>query len=178
DAITRLQQKGAVVSPASIAHADDIVAVYSHLSFGDAAAYHARTIESRPQDYTKPVRLRIELSRYVLAEDYVRAMRGKAVITSEVDRALDNVDVLALPALAIPAPPIGATTVPIKGGTDLARPLMLRCTQAFNVSGHPAISIPCGKSRDGMPIGLQSVGHKGRTPALVQAALAIEAALQ
>jgi aspartyl-tRNA(Asn)/glutamyl-tRNA(Gln) amidotransferase subunit A len=178
DAITRLQQKGAVVSPASIAHADDIVAVYSHLSFGDAAAYHARTIESRPQDYTKPVRLRIELSRYVLAEDYVRAMRGKAVITSEVDRALDNVDVLALPALAIPAPPIGATTVPIKGGTDLGRPLMLRCTQAFNVSGHPAISIPCGKSRDGMPIGLQLVGHKGRTPALVQAALAIEAALQ
>lgn len=177
DTIVKLQQKGAVVSAASIAHADDIVAVYSHLSFGDAAAYHARTIESRPQDYTKPVRLRIEMARYVLAEDYVRAMHGKAVITQEVDRALDGVDVLALPALAIPAPPIGAATMRIKGGSDLTRSLMLRCTQAFNVSGHPAISLPCGTSRDGMPIGLQLVGHKGRTPALVQAALAIEAAI-
>ena len=177
DTIIKLQQKGAAVSPASIAHAGDIVAVYSHLSFGDAAAYHARTIESRPQDYTKPVRLRIEMARYVLAEDYVRAMRGKAVISEEVDRALDGIDVLALPSLAIPAPPIGASTMPIKGGSDATRSLMLRLTQAFNVSGHPAISIPCGKTRDGMPIGLQLVGHKGRTPALVQAALAVEAAI-
>jgi aspartyl-tRNA(Asn)/glutamyl-tRNA(Gln) amidotransferase subunit A len=175
--IEQLQRSGAGVSPASIAHAEDIVAVYSHISFGDAAAYHARTIESRPQDYTKPVRLRIEMARYVLAEDYVRAMRGKAVIARAVDRALEAVDLLALPALAIPAPPIGATTMPIKGGTDLTRALMLRLTQPFNVSGHPAISIPCGKTRDGMPIGLQLVGHKGRTPALVQAALAIEAAI-
>ena len=176
-AIEQLQRHGAVVSSASIAHAADIVAVYSHLSFGDAAEYHARTIESRPQDYTKPVRLRIEMARYVLAEDYVRAMRGKAIIAAEVDRALDGVDVLALPALAIPAPPIGANVMPIKGGSDLTRALMLRCTQAFNVSGHPAISIPCGRTRDGMPIGLQLVGHKGRTPALVQAALAVEAAI-
>jgi aspartyl-tRNA(Asn)/glutamyl-tRNA(Gln) amidotransferase subunit A len=175
--IERLQQHGAVVSPASIPHADDIVPVYSHISFGDAAAYHARTIESRPQDYTKPVRLRVELARYVLAEDYVRAMRGRDVITKEVDGALDSVDVLALPSLAIPAPPAGAATMPIKGGSDLTRALMLRCTQAFNVSGHPAISIPCGKTRDGLPIGLQLVGHKGRTPALVQAALAVEAAI-
>ena len=175
--IERLQQNGAVVSAATIAHADDIVPVYSHISFGDAAAYHARTIETRPQDYTAPVRLRIEMARYVLAEDYVRAMQGKAVITRDVDRALEGVDVLALPALAIPAPPIGATTMPIKGGSDLTRALMLRLTQPFNVSGHPAISIPCGKTRDGMPIGLQLVGHKGRTPALVQAALAIEAAI-
>ena len=176
--LDRLQQQGAVVSSASLPHAEDIVAIYSHISFGDAAEYHARTIESRPQDYTRPVRLRVEMARYVLAEDYVRAMRGKDVIAREVDRALDQVDVLALPALAIPAPPIGATTMPIKGGSDLTRALMLRCTQAFNVSGHPAISLPCGTSRDGMPIGLQLVGHKGRTPALVQAALAIEAAIK
>ena len=175
DVIELLRREGAVVSSRSLAHADDIVAVYSHLSFGDAAAYHAHTIETRPQDYTRPVRLRIEMARYVLAEDYVRAMRGKAVIASEVDRALDAVDVLALPSLAIPAPPIGAATMPIKSGSDLTRALMLRCTQAFNVSGHPAISIPCGKTRDGMPVGLQLVGHKGRTPALVQAARAVEA---
>jgi aspartyl-tRNA(Asn)/glutamyl-tRNA(Gln) amidotransferase subunit A len=177
DTIALLQQKGATVVDVALPHADDMAAIYLHLVFGDAAEYHARTLRSRPQDYTKPVRLRLEMARYVLAEDYIRALRGKALIAREVDRALDGVDALVLPALAIPAPPIGAQTMPVKGGSDAVRTLMLRCTQPFNLSGHPAISIPCGHSRDGLPIGFQLVGHKGRTPALVQAALAAEAAL-
>lgn len=175
--IEKLQQRGATVTEVDVPHAADMAAIYLHLVFGDAAEYHARTLVSRPQDYTTPVRLRLEMARYVLAEDYIRALRGKAVISREVTRALEGVDVLALPALAIPAPPLGAATMPVKGGQDQVRALMLRCTQPFNLSGHPAISIPCGKTRHGMPIGLQLVGHKGRTPALVQAALAAEAAI-
>ena len=177
DTIAKLQQRGATVSDTSVPHAADMAAIYLHLVFGDAAEYHARTLLTRPQDYTGPVRLRLEMARYVLAEDYIRALRGKALIAREVDRALEDVDVLVLPALAIPAPPLGAQTMPVKGGTDAVRTLMLRCSQPFNLSGHPAISIPCGKTRDGLPIGLQLVGHKGRTPALVQAALAAEAAI-
>jgi aspartyl-tRNA(Asn)/glutamyl-tRNA(Gln) amidotransferase subunit A len=177
DTIAKLQQKGASVVDVSVPHAADMAAIYLHLVFGDAAEYHARTLDSRPQDYTPPVRLRLEMARYVLAEDYIRALRGKSVIAGEIDRALDGVDGLVLPALAIPAPPLGATTMPVKGGADAVRTLMLRCSQPFNLSGHPAISIPCGRTRDGLPIGLQLVGHKGRTPALVQAALAAEAAI-
>ena len=70
-----------------------MAAIYLHLVFGDAAEYHARTLAARPQDYTTPVRLRLEMARYVLAEDYIRALRGKALIAREVDRALDGVDV-------------------------------------------------------------------------------------
>jgi aspartyl-tRNA(Asn)/glutamyl-tRNA(Gln) amidotransferase subunit A len=176
-AIDRLAHLGARIVDVTLPHADDMAAIYLHLVFGDAAEYHARTLVSRPQDYTTPVRLRLEMARYVLAEDYIRAVRGKALIAHEVDRALSEVDVLALPALAIPAPPLGAATMPVKGGADAVRALMLRCTQPFNLSGHPAISLPCGTTRDRMPIGLQLVGHKGRTPALVQAALAVEAAI-
>ena len=175
DTIERLQQRGATVSDVAVPHAIDMAAIYLHLVFGDAAEYHARTLVSRPQDYTTPVRLRLEMARYVLAEDYIRALRGKALIAREVDRALDGVDALVLPALAIPAPPLGAQTMPVKGGPDQVRTLMLRCSQPFNLSGHPAISLPCGRTRDNLPIGLQLVGHKGRTPALVQAALAVEA---
>jgi aspartyl-tRNA(Asn)/glutamyl-tRNA(Gln) amidotransferase subunit A len=175
--LERVQLVGAVISNVTVPHADDMAAIYLHLVFGDAAEYHARALESRQQDEAAPVRLRLEMARYVLAEDYIRALRGKALIAQEVDRALDGVDVLALPALAVPAPPIGATTMPVKGGSDAVRTLMLRCSQPFNLSGHPAISIPCGRSRDGLPIGIQLVGKKGRTPALVQAALAVEAAL-
>jgi Asp-tRNA(Asn)/Glu-tRNA(Gln) amidotransferase A subunit family amidase len=177
DTIALLQQKGASVTEVAVPHAADMAAIYLHLVFGDAAEYHARTLMTRPQDYTPPVRLRLEMARYVLAEDYIRSLRGKSLIAQEVDRALDGVDVLVLPSLAVPAPPLGAVTMPVKGGPDAVRTLMLRCSQPFNLSGHPAISIPCGRNRDNMPIGLQLVGRKGRTPALVQAALAAEAAI-
>jgi aspartyl-tRNA(Asn)/glutamyl-tRNA(Gln) amidotransferase subunit A len=172
--IERFKQLGATVTEVALPHAEYIATVYLHLVFGDAAEYHARTLESRPQDYTPNVRMRLEMARYVLAEDYIRALRGKALVANEVERALTGVDALICPALSIPAPPIGAATVPVKGGADAVRTLMLRCTQPFNLSGHPAIALPCGETPAGLPIGLQLVGHKGRTPALVQAALAVE----
>ena len=172
--IDLLRRQGATVTEVALPHAGDIATVYLHLVLGDAAEYHARTLESQPQDYTPNVRLRLEMARYVLAEDYIRALRGKAIIAAEVDRALQGVDTLICPALAIPAPPIGAATMPVKGGNEAVRTLMLRCTQPFNVSGHPAISLPCGKTPARLPIGVQLVGHKGRTAALVQAALAVE----
>jgi aspartyl-tRNA(Asn)/glutamyl-tRNA(Gln) amidotransferase subunit A len=175
--IELLRGYGATIKDVALPHANDIATVYLHLVFGDAAEYHAPTLESRPQDYTPNVRLRLQLARYVLAEDYIRALRGKAVITAEVDQALHGVDALLCPALAIAAPPIGAATVPVKGGSEAVRAVMLRCTQPFNLSGHPAISLPCGKTPGGLPVGLQLVGHKGRTPALIQAALAVEKGL-
>lgn len=172
--IELLRRQGATVTEVTLPHAGDIATVYLHLVLADAAEYHARTLESQPQDYTPNVRLRLEMARYVLAEDYIRALRGKVIIATEVDRALQGVDALICPALAIPAPPIGATMMPVKGGNEAVRTLMLRCTQPFNVSGHPAISLPCGKTPARLPIGVQLVGHKGRTAALVQAALAVE----
>jgi aspartyl-tRNA(Asn)/glutamyl-tRNA(Gln) amidotransferase subunit A len=173
-AIEVLRSKGAAIREVALPHANEIATVYLHLVLADAAEYHARTLESRPQDYTPNVRARLEMARYVLAEDYIRALRGKTIIATEVDRALHGIDVLVCPALSIPAPPIGAATMPVKGGNEAVRTLMLRCTQPFNVSGHPAISLPCGTTPAKLPVGLQLVGHKGRTPALVQAALAVE----
>lgn len=175
--IEALRAAGAIVSDVAIPHATDMPAIYLHLVFGDAAEYHARTLASRPEDYTPNVRLRLEMARYVLAEDYIRAERGKELIAHEVGRALDGVDALVLPALAIPAPPIGAPTMPVKGGPEAVRTLMLRCSQPFNLSGHPAVSLPCGVTSTGLPIGLQLAGHKGKTLALMQAALTVERAI-
>jgi aspartyl-tRNA(Asn)/glutamyl-tRNA(Gln) amidotransferase subunit A len=176
-AVELLRQQGAKISTAAIPHAHDIAAIYLHLVLADAAAYHAASLQRRPHAYTDNVRVRLEMGRHVLAEDYVRAARGRSVITQEVEAALSGVDALILPGLAVEAPPIGAATVPVKGGQEPVRNIMLRCTQPFNLSGHPAISLPCGSTKAGLPIGLQLVGHAGRTSELLRVARAVERAL-
>ena len=169
-----LRTAGISMSTATLPHARDVAPVYLHIVLADAAAYHARTLERRPHAYTNNVRLRLEMGRNILAEDYVRAMRGRSVLRREVDRALEGADALVLPALAIEAPPIGAATVPVKGGQESVRNAMLRCTQLFNLTGHPAISLPCATTRSGLPIGLQLVGHSGRTSDLLRVAGVVE----
>ena len=85
---------------------------------------------------------------------------------------------LLLGALAIPAAPIGAATVEVGGTTQPVRAAMLKLTQLFNMTGHPAISIPAGPGTDGLPRAVQLVGHRGRTDRLVEVAAAVERALR
>ena len=176
-ACARLQDAGVELHDVAVAHADDIVPVYLHIVLPEAAAYHASTLESHADDYTANVRLRLELGRYILAEDYVRALRGRDVLMHEVDAALTGCDGLLLPALPIPAPTIGATTVRIDGSDEPIRNITLRLTQLFNLTGHPAIAIPCGSTSEGMPVGAQIVGHRHGTTAMLDAARAVEPCL-
>jgi aspartyl-tRNA(Asn)/glutamyl-tRNA(Gln) amidotransferase subunit A len=173
-AVESLRRAGAIVEPVTIPHAADMAAVYLHLVLSDAAAYHAATLERRPDDYTPGVRLRLEMGRYVLAEDYARAMHGREIIASEIDAALDGRAALVCPTLPIAAPPIGAATVPVRGGDEPVRTAMLRLTQPFNLGRQPAISLPCGTTPEGLPVGLQLVGHRGGTEPLLRFALAVE----
>ena len=130
--------------------------IYQHLVFGDAAAYHAATLDRRPGDYTTNVRLRLEMGRYVLAEDYARAMRGRELIAREIDQALEGRVALVCPTLPIAAPPIGAATVPVRGGDEPVRSAMLRLTSA----------VQPGTSAGGVPaLRRHAAGAAGRTAA-------------
>ncbi len=172
--LERLEQAGIRTDDVDIANAERVAAVYLQIVLGEAAAYHAATLESKAEEYTTPVRLRLEMARYALAEDYVRARAGRRALTEEVDRAMGDAHALVLPTLPIVAPRLGEAAVTIDGMAHPVRNLMLRLTQLFNVTGHPAVTLPCGTNREGLPIGLQLVGRRGQTPALMQAALAIE----
>jgi aspartyl-tRNA(Asn)/glutamyl-tRNA(Gln) amidotransferase subunit A len=173
-ACDRLRDAGVSLVDVSIPQANDIAPIYLHIVLSEAAAYHAKTLESRPQDYTPNVRIRLEMGRYILAEDYVRALRGRDVLRREVDRALQEVDALLLPSLAVPAPKLGASTVKVGTSEEPVRNITLRLTQLFNISGHPAISIPCGSTVDRLPVGAQLVGAHGRTRELLQLAAGLE----
>lgn len=178
EAVDRLRAAGARVDEVEIRHAEHIGPVYQHISLADAAAYHAVTLEAMPERYTSPVRLRLEMGRYVLAEDYSRALAGREVLRREVDGALANHDAIVLPTLPIPAPPLGVANVVLGSTTEPVRSLMLRLTHLFNLTGHPAIAMPCGTTRTGLPCSLQLAGRRNQTDALLRVALACEAELQ
>ena len=93
-----------------------------------------------------------------------------------VDDALDACDALVLPTLPIVAPLHGASSVTMDNGETLTvRAAMLRLTQLFNVSGNPAISLPIPTT--GLPVGLQLVGRRGETEALLAVAATCERVL-
>src|SRR5258708_8252089 len=113
------------------------------------------------------------MGRYILAEDYLRAMHLRMALREAVDRALEGLDAFMLPAVAIGGPPLGAAAVTVGGLTEPVRAMMLRLTQLFNITGHPAIALPCGKGRDGLPRAVQLVGHRGGTERLLGWAAAV-----
>jgi len=174
EALDRLRRAGARIADVEIHHAADVGSVYLHLVLSDAAAYHAATLDAMPEKYTPSVRIRLESGRYMLAEDYVRARAGRELLRREVDAALAQHDALILPTLPIPAPVIGSTSVTIGGSPEPLRNVMLRLTQLFDVTGHPAISIPTGMTRGGLPCAAQLVGFRQQTDALLRVAMACE----
>ncbi|NOT26918.1 MAG: amidase [Acidobacteria bacterium] len=170
----RLKSAGVELRDTRVQHASDISNVYSFIAIPEAALHHTKTLEDRPGDYTENVRLRLESGRYILAEDYLRAMRGRGVLIHEVDEAMEDLDGLLLPAMPIPATTIGVPTVRVGESEEQVRAMTLRLTQLFNVTGHPAITIPCGLTPDGFPAGLQMVGHRDQTAALLGVARRLE----
>jgi aspartyl-tRNA(Asn)/glutamyl-tRNA(Gln) amidotransferase subunit A len=174
DARTSLERAGHSISDVAIQHAEHTAEVYLHIVLPEASWYHATLLDRYADKYSPGVRLRLEMGRYIAAEDYVRAMRARTVLRRAVDRALEGVDALMLPSLPIAAPPFGVTTVDVDGAAEPMRAMMLRLTQLFNITGHPAIALPCGRGADGLPRGLQLVGHRGGTERLLAVAAAVE----
>ena len=174
EALGRLRGAGVRVDEVEIPHAASTPTVYRHIHGPEGAAYHSEILDTVPEKYRPTVRERLEAGRSVLAVDYLRALSERDVLRHDVDAALEGRDALVLPTLPIPAPPIDGDTVVINGAEQQVRPVMLRNTQLFNVTGHPAISLPCGRTSHGLPCGLQLVGHRHQTEALLAVALACE----
>ena len=172
-AVRRLDAAGGHVTDVDIPHAADTAAVYLHTQLPEAATYHRPMLDTKAEAYCPSVRARLELGRYVLAEDYLLAQRGREILRREVDAALAENEALLLPTLPIIPPKIGVTMTEAGGKRDSVRALTLRLTQLFDLTGHPAISIPCGTA-EGLPVGIQLVGRRNATDALLTLAAQFE----
>ena len=172
-AIACLRAAGVAVEPRTVQGTDTIVDAYVNISLPEAAHWHAPTLDARAADYQPPVRERLQRGRTISAVDYLRARDTRDALERAVDAALDECDALVLPTLPIVAPIHGAVEVTMDNGETLAvRAAMLRLTQLFNMTGHPAISLPI--PTDGLPVGLQLVGRRDRTEALLAVAATCE----
>jgi len=178
NALEVLRAGGIRASDHDLKHARVTAQIYLKIAPREAFLVHEKTLDATPEQYLPPIRERLELGRAVTHHDFLQALNVQADLREDVDHALSNCDALVLPTMPIPAPKRGAQTVRVGDSEQQTRAMTLRMTQLFNLTGHPAISIPCGKTRDGLPVGLQLVGHHGRTDALVRVALACEGLLK
>jgi len=192
-AVATLASMGAEVRDIRLSHADLAVPVYylvataeasSNLARYDGVRYGHRTAgedglramyeRSRAEGFGAEVKRRIILGTFVLSAGYydayyVSAQRARAQITAAFTAALGEVDLLALPTSPTPAFPLGER---------LQDPVAMYLSDVFTVgaslAGIPAISLPCGLTRGGLPIGLQLIGRPFDEAALLRAADAYE----
>jgi len=128
-------------------------------------------------DFGTDVLALLDQGKSIPAIDYIEARRARRRIGREFASLFEQVDCIFTPATPITAPKIGQTTVAICGVIEEVRSAVTRFTRVMNALGLPAISIPCGFSRSGLPIGLQIIAAAGQEDTLLRAAAAMEDAL-
>jgi aspartyl-tRNA(Asn)/glutamyl-tRNA(Gln) amidotransferase subunit A len=111
----------------------------------------------------------LELAKLVTARHYVAAARLRTRLYEEMRNVLASVDLLALPTTRIAAPEVGELTVSVGGATQSVLDALVAFTTPFNLAGLPALALPCGFTRAGLPVSLQLVGRPFAEAALLAA---------
>lgn len=174
-AIARAQSLGAVITPVRVPDMAACNAVSRVLLLADVAALLQPHWEKRGHFGTDVLAL-LDQGRLVPATEYVNAQRLRRQMQREFNRLWQSVDCLFVPTAPNPAPPCGAATVRIGGQEEDVRLAATRLVRAVNLLGLPALSMPCGVSASGMPLGLQIIGPAFEEALLLRVGAALEEA--
>lgn len=142
----------------------------------EATAYHEEWLHSKAGDYQEDVRERLERGFQFRGTDYGKARHVQCRLIREFELLFEQVDLLATPMCSISAPLIGAPETVVGGRSLPVMNPLTRFTRLFNLTGLPAISIPCGFSSEGLPLGLQLIGRAWDEITILRAARAYERA--
>lgn len=160
-AIRDLEKHGAVVREVSLPHLNDSLQAATDISLAEATHGHeaAGFFPVDAADYSKEVRQRLEAGEKVTAVQYLAGLDVRKRLIAEFDAAFRDMDAIVAPTAPIPAPLIGSEYASIDGERIGVRPALVGMCRPANFTGLPAISVPCGFTREGLPIGLQFIGR-------------------
>jgi len=150
--------------------------IAAEITGDEALAYHSKWLDRRARDYGRDVRVRLAQSRRTTAVAYIHARQEMDVYRQRLSNAMDSIHLLLVPTLPIVAPSIEEADAGTGRSVKDIRTTLLTLTRPANISGLPSISIPCGFSTKGLPIGLQLIGHPSDEVTVLQAAYAYEKA--
>lgn len=179
-ALRVLRQLGASLKPVSIPLLHETEDAGNQIAWAEAAHYHQQTgcFPSRSEEYGEDVRTRLELGAKVPATHFLKALELRASFIEHFHAAMasSNLDALAVPTTPITAPVIDEETTSVAGSNHPTRALLLRLNRPANLAGLPAVSVPCGLTAEGLPLGLQLIGSVTDEHLLLRIARAFERA--
>ncbi|MEU3897500.1 amidase [Streptomyces sp. NPDC045251] len=159
-AVARLAELGAHLVDVEIPMARYVQAVQWGLMVPEATAYHERTLRTAADLYEDDVRVLLEAGELMSAGDHLRAQRARTLMRREWARLLREVDVVVAPTVPLTAVPAGQSAVTWSDGTvESVSDAYVRLSAPANITGVPALTVPVGADRAGMPIGMQVLGR-------------------
>jgi len=160
EALSEMEKAGAVLVDVDIPHIEHAAAAALAMYVAEATAYHDDTLDDRAHLFTDTVRMFLELGDQLLAKDYLHAQRFRTLLGHSMAAVLAEVDVIATPGIALTATPLGQADVDINGAEEPVFGAILRNTEPFDLTGLPAVVVPCGfGADDNMPVSLQLAGR-------------------
>lgn len=168
--VRTLESLGGTARPVRFDLAEAAHAAGTVITLAEAAASQDEVMRSTPDGFGADIRSQLRLAEFISARQYLRALRTRAVVQSELESTMRDVDVLVTPT---------TSAMPTRSdGTTSAESLLLfaRNMRPFSMPGLPAISIPAGFSTTGLPIGLQIIGRPFDEPTVLRTARAYEQA--
>ena len=143
----------------------------------EAAALHDEWIRTRPEDYAISVRARMEAGFFIPATRYIQAQRLRPRFLAEFDDAVfTHADVLFTPVTSIPVPRIEEANITRSADAPRIINAVTRCTRWVSYLGLPALSVPCGFTEQGLPVGFQIIGRPFDEATLLRLADAYQSA--
>jgi aspartyl-tRNA(Asn)/glutamyl-tRNA(Gln) amidotransferase subunit A len=136
----------------------------------DAAAFHESRLLEKPGDFGADVLQRLQNGAALPLKEYIQARYTQTLLRRQFAHFFESYDLLLMPTTPVVAPPIEGPDA-----VELAR-LLTRYTAPFNLTGLPALSLPCGFTNEGLPIGLQIIARHWGEAQLLQAGFAYEQA--
>ena len=164
---------GAVVTPVRVPDFAAINVVGRVILLCEASAAMAPYLDRR-ENFGADVLALLDQGRLLAATDYINAQRLRRRFQQEFAQIWKHVDCLFTPTTPNPAPRIGQTEIEVGGRTEDARLASTRLVRGINVLGVPALSIPCGTTDAGLPVGLQIIGPPFREDLVLRAGAALE----